>query len=312
MLANSLPVLDQILDRYFLSQQEMGEAKTIIQTLGVEKGVEQIASVLKLSPRENKQDIPRLNDLDVSGFAFDLAQSLIPKINALQDVGLRNQASRQLGQIVQYSGLDIWESIKDHKPDFISEFLIGFRRFKAQHKLDNKEFFQNMGVGYFHDLEKKRNKQAKNNKTKGIVTPPILPVSPKPKDHRRIDFNKHHDWGRRQERFCKLLAEQYGYVNSLSNIRGFFSAEYQFGTQVRCKGSKRNHIALLFSQLVAEGILVSPSNAHWKVMENCFVDEEGNSLSKSFSKLLSKLKSDRDTKSDIFDEVDAFIHDFKK
>lgn len=312
MLANSPHVLDQILDRYFLSQQEMGEAKTIIQNLGVEKGVERIASVLKLSPRENKQDIPLLNDLDVSGFAFDLAQTLIPKINALKDVGARHQASRQLGQIVQYSGLDIWESIKDHKPNFISDFLIGFRRFKAQHKLDNKEFFQNMGVGYFHDLEKQRSKQAKSDKKKGITTPPALPNPTKHKDHRRIEFNKNHDWGRRQERFYKLLVEQYGYVNNLANIRSFFSAEYQFGAQVRCKGSKRNHIALLFSILMAEEILLSPSNAHWKVMENCFVDENGKSLSKSFSKLLSKLKSERDTKSDIFDEVDAFIHDFKK
>ena len=85
------------------------------------------------------------------------------------------------------------------------------------------------------------------------------------------------------------------------------------GTLVSCKGDKRNQIALLFARLIEEEILIcSGGKGHWPVLEKCFVDEYQKSLSKSFSKLLSKLKKSGEKNSGIFDEIEQLIKDLKK
>lgn len=316
MQARTSPIVDQILDRYLLSSEEVREVRDMVYGLGVEQGVEKIGAVLNLSPHSRRDDVERLARLDATGFGFDIAQTFLDRINQVTDPDLQRNASEKLGEIIQYSSLDIWESVKAYKPDFIKNLLVGFKRYNARSKGKNNTFFQSMGVGYlYREAEdfRKAGKKAGNSKESRTQAPPL----PGPtevrieKDLRRIAFNPRHKVNGRKKRFYTLMAD-YGYM-SPSNIKGFFEAEYQFGYRVQCPGEKRNHIALLFDRLITEEMLiVTGGKGHWKVLENCFVDESRNSLSNSFSKLLSKLRKEEDKKPAIFAEIEEIIHDLKK
>ena len=110
---------------------------------------------------------------------------------------------------------------------------------------------------------------------------------------------------------CNLMSE-HGLVKDIRTIQGFFNAEDQSGSRVKCTGAKRNHIALLFARLIEEEILMVEGRGHWKVLEYCFVDEQGKELSLGFAKLLSKLKASKEEKSVVFTEVEEIISKLKR
>jgi hypothetical protein len=313
MQTQNLSAIDSVVDRYFISDEEIAGVKNCVRELKVESGIEQIAEVLRLKPRENSQDVLRLQKMDVSGFTYELAQIFLPQLAQIKEPYRHNFAANSLGQIVQYFGLDLWETAQDFKPSFLKDFLLGFKRYNAGNKVNGKAFWDGMGAGYLHKKAKEAQNSDKNrDKTPQAASHPEFTGPKVYRDTRRIEFNKNSDYGRRTTSFCKLMCD-YGLVKNKHTIKGFFNAEDQSGSKVKCAGSKRNHIALLFDTMIQEEILIlTGGKGHWKVLEECFVDEKGDSLSKSFSKLLSKLRSEEDQKRDIFDEIDRFMYDFKK
>lgn len=310
MSANRLNILDTMVDRYFLSESEKGDARSIIRELGIEPGISKLGALLDLKPKEDPKHQAILNDMNVARFVEAMAKELLLPIDKICKTEKGKRASKYVGQLIQFSGLDIWDAIKQSQPKFLDDFLVGIKRHHVRHKVKAQDFFKHMGAGYFYTLSEEFNSAQQAPSPMGFSGPPPIPEED---DFRRIDFNKKHDVGRRLERFCNLLTVDYGYVRDIRTIKTFFNADYQMGAMVKCKGDKRNHIALLFARLIEEEILVSSGGkGHWPVLEKCFVDEKQDSLSKSFSKLLSKLNANQDKKEAVFAEVEELIKELKK
>lgn len=311
MLADNLSTVDWILDRYFLSEEEAADVKHLIEALKVQNTIERIAEVLRIAPAKNAEDKARFEKFDISGFSFEIAGGLLPKINEVKEASKQSLAADHLGQIVQYSGLDLWDSVKAYRPDFLSEFLIGFKKFKAKENIDNKAFFKSMGAGHFYQLQKDH--KAGNEKKPAKLS--LLATVTQPKvfrDPRRLIFNKSMSPIKGTKDLCNAFYD-HGLVKKKNTIKAFFNCDDQSGCQVQCYGAKRNHIVLLFDRLLEEKILVLEGpKGHWKLLENCLVDEQGQKLSENFTQLLSKLKTQKDEKSFIFDEIELIVAEIRK
>ena len=302
--------LEWVLDRIFISEEEINTAKGWIQKLGLDSCIEKLAWIAGLNPKLHSEDIQKLKKINASELGYEVAQSILSKVSKVSNSLEKSTAAKVLGELVQYTGLDISETIKDYKPAFLGDYLVGFKRFKARHKVSNKDFFKSMCPGYLMDVAKEFVSAPQVAKrqlllSKGTDSSEMLKCT--------LVFNQHHPhYGRRKKRLLALMVD-YGLVTDKRTIAGFFNAEDQSGMRVKSKGSKRNHVALLFHKLLEEAILLKVGGkGHWKTLETCFVDEYGKSLSGSFSKLLSKLQREKDKNESVFIDIEQIIDEFKK
>ena len=305
MQAHPKTELERGLFNFFLTQDEVDNAKAVIERLGVEDPIRKVIQMASLKPSSRAIDANEVQKVNFKEFGYDIASSLLSKIDRLQEDQLKRVASKHLGQIVQFAGIHIWESVKDHRPKFISEMMEGFKRYNARKKID-KAFVDSMGAGYLMKLE---NEHQVETQPVGLL---LGSGQSAPVDRPRINFNKKHQYGRRQKRLVELMVD-HGYVRDKRTIKAFFNAENQAGCRVLCSSSKRNHVVLLMDRLLEEKILViANGRGRWKTMEATFVDESKKCLSRSFTKLLSKLKSERASKEEVFADVEALMKDFKR